>query len=142
MSSDAVRKALEAKAKAEAAAKAGGLGAKPKAAGLAGLLPAEDLEKQRLAEIPVIRASCTSCQVCVPLCPAKAIFKGVGQFVIDTDLCTACGLCLRICPEKAIYNAKKEAEAQKALEDEAMKKTARALKAAAAGGGGKPPGAK
>ncbi len=142
MSSDAVRKALEAKAKAEAAAKAGGLGAKPKVAGLAGLLPAEDMEKLRLAEIPVIRVTCTSCQVCVPLCPAKAIFKGVGQFVIDTDLCTACGLCLRICPEKAIYNAKKEEEAQKALEDEAMKKTARALKAAAGGGGGKPPGAK
>jgi ferredoxin len=49
-----------------------------------------------------IQKNCTSCGDCEKVCPTKSIFKGVIQFVIDTDTCEDCALCAPVCPVNAI----------------------------------------
>jgi NAD-dependent dihydropyrimidine dehydrogenase PreA subunit len=48
---------------------------------------------------------CTSCQVCVPICPTQSIFFGGKTYAIDTDTCHGCGVCESVCPENAIILA-------------------------------------
>ena len=47
---------------------------------------------------------CTSCGVCIPLCPSgsfemDAVTRGV---YFHHDKCIACGLCIKICPMRAM----------------------------------------
>lgn len=55
----------------------------------------------------VIRDGCTSCGICLPVCPTKSITAGAKRFVIDSDTCTDCRHCIPICPVDAIQAIKK-----------------------------------
>ena len=46
---------------------------------------------------------CTSCNICVAVCPFGAITKNkMGVAQVDEDLCKGCGICSASCPERAI----------------------------------------
>jgi len=49
-------------------------------------------------------AACTSCGVCVPLCPSGALTMDRDSFLVsfNAEKCIACELCARVCPVKAI----------------------------------------
>lgn len=49
-----------------------------------------------------IHSNCTGCGVCVPFCPANAIFQISEQFLIDQTRCNQCGNCEYQCPVRAI----------------------------------------
>lgn len=51
-----------------------------------------------------INAKCTSCKICVPLCPTGSILYGFHHFVIDRDTCSGCRVCVGVCPEGAVYS--------------------------------------
>lgn len=79
--------------------------------------------------------SCISCNLCVPVCPNRAIAdlpandprtKQFGTtFVVDPDLCTECvkfygePQCVKVCPTDAIPIGEIIAEAQEELEAKA-----------------------
>lgn len=54
----------------------------------------------------VIRDKCSSCGVCVQLCPYNAIvleeYNGVYKAKVEPALCAGCGTCAAACPSKAI----------------------------------------
>ena len=54
----------------------------------------------------VDRDKCSSCGVCVPLCPYSAIkleeYKGKEKAKIEPALCAGCGVCASACPSRAI----------------------------------------
>jgi heterodisulfide reductase subunit A len=54
----------------------------------------------------VDRDKCSSCGVCVPLCPYTAIriveYKGKEKAYIEPALCAGCGVCASACPSRAI----------------------------------------
>ncbi|MGB9710256.1 MAG: FAD-dependent oxidoreductase [Thermodesulfovibrio sp.] len=54
----------------------------------------------------VDREKCSSCGVCVPLCPYGAIkleeYKGKEKAYIEPALCAGCGVCASACPSRAI----------------------------------------
>lgn len=51
--------------------------------------------------------ACTSCGLCEPECPNKAILEAEGIYVIDPNLCTECvgwydqPQCVMVCPVEA-----------------------------------------
>lgn len=47
-------------------------------------------------------AKCVGCQLCVSVCPVKAIAMKDGKSVIDPEKCVGCGTCASKCPVKAI----------------------------------------
>ncbi len=49
-----------------------------------------------------IHNNCTSCGVCVPYCPSRAISQISQQFLIDQTRCNQCGDCEYQCPVRAI----------------------------------------
>lgn len=51
---------------------------------------------------------CIKCGNCWVNCPASAIDKKKGIFVINYDMCKGCGICARECPVKAIILVKEE----------------------------------
>jgi heterodisulfide reductase subunit A len=50
----------------------------------------------------VIADLCNGCQVCVSVCPAKAISMVEGKAKIDPFQCNGCGACIPVCPQEAI----------------------------------------
>ncbi len=42
--------------------------------------------------------TCTACQLCVNICPTRAIEQKGGDFVLDSGKCLLCGLCISNCP--------------------------------------------
>jgi NAD-dependent dihydropyrimidine dehydrogenase PreA subunit len=52
-----------------------------------------------------IHDACTSCGICLPLCPTDSIHQGTLRFVIDADSCIDCNDCVRVCPVNAIEPA-------------------------------------
>jgi anaerobic sulfite reductase subunit C len=44
---------------------------------------------------------CTSCKLCVSICPTQAIEQKDKDFVLDTEKCLLCGLCIKNCPSSA-----------------------------------------
>jgi heterodisulfide reductase subunit A len=54
----------------------------------------------------VIRDKCSSCGVCIQLCPYNAIvleeYNGVYKAKVEPALCAGCGTCAAACPSKAI----------------------------------------
>jgi len=49
-------------------------------------------------------AACTSCGVCVPLCPSGALTMNRETFLVsfNAEKCVACEQCARICPSRAV----------------------------------------
>ncbi len=47
---------------------------------------------------------CTSCGVCIPICPVGALVMNEETFLVEfiEEKCIACELCIKICPPKAI----------------------------------------
>ena len=55
--------------------------------------------------INYFRVSCQHCDnpACLPVCPAKAIYKGPhGEVLVDQSKCIGCGACASACPQKCI----------------------------------------
>lgn len=50
----------------------------------------------------VCRKGCIKCQLCVKVCPVKAISFPDGKIRIDRKICTLCGLCVDKCPTGCI----------------------------------------
>jgi len=50
---------------------------------------------------------CTSCGICLPVCPEDAIEFNFATFeyTINPETCTACGICFETCANGAIYYA-------------------------------------
>ena len=51
--------------------------------------------------INYFRVSCQHCDnpACLPVCPAKAIYKGPhGEVLVDQSKCISCGACAGTCP--------------------------------------------
>jgi len=47
------------------------------------------------------RAVCSSCKLCVSICPTQAISQREKDFVLDKEKCLLCGLCISNCPSSA-----------------------------------------
>ncbi len=45
-----------------------------------------------------ISDECIECGACAEGCPAEAISKGDGKYVIDPEKCIDCGACADACP--------------------------------------------
>lgn len=50
----------------------------------------------------VKRNECVGCEVCLKICPAKAIFMEKGKPVIDKGACIRCFCCQEFCPKGAM----------------------------------------
>jgi len=55
-------------------------------------------------DIVLDQKRCTSCGVCVPLCPVNAleVNKKTFEVIFNKEKCIACELCIQACPTKAI----------------------------------------
>jgi len=55
-------------------------------------------------EVKFLKDRCTSCTVCIPLCPTEALSLDRKQMLVDfhNDKCIVCGLCVPACPFRAI----------------------------------------
>jgi ferredoxin len=55
-------------------------------------------------DITLDEKKCSSCGVCVPLCPVDAleIDKKTFEVKFNKEKCIACELCIQVCPTKAI----------------------------------------
>ncbi len=42
-------------------------------------------------------------QDCVDACPVDCFYEGVNMLVIHPDECTDCGVCIPVCPAEAIF---------------------------------------
>ena len=61
--------------------------------------------KNTLNPLPyTIHTMCTQCNVCVNICPAKAIQLHKGKIIYDYHKCIRCFCCSEMCPEGAISN--------------------------------------
>ena len=47
------------------------------------------------------KETCTACQLCVNICPTKAIEQKGAEIVFDSAKCLLCGLCISNCPSSA-----------------------------------------
>lgn len=56
---------------------------------MGGILPEWDREK------------CSSCNLCINICPTQAIGNGDAAYTLDLEKCILCGLCIRNCPSYA-----------------------------------------
>ena len=56
------------------------------------------------SDIRMVRALCTDCTACIPLCPVDALYRDDKDFSVhfDPEKCIACGLCIKACPTKAM----------------------------------------
>lgn len=55
-------------------------------------------------EIFWIKENCIKCDLCLEICPAKAIFEEKeGKKGINYDRCDLCGLCVNLCPGRALH---------------------------------------
>jgi electron transfer flavoprotein alpha subunit len=52
--------------------------------------------------IKVDQEKCTTCGICVDICPVSAIDISEGVISIDRGSCTLCGVCVSVCPVNAI----------------------------------------
>lgn len=50
----------------------------------------------------VTKASCVGCEVCLKICPAKAIMTKKGKPIIDRNACIRCFCCQEFCPKGAM----------------------------------------
>lgn len=54
-----------------------------------------------------VDGDCSACQVCVRICPTRALVMEVGRktfrLSLDAAYCTGCGLCTAGCPENVLY---------------------------------------
>jgi len=57
---------------------------------------------------------CTSCGICLPVCPEDAIEFNFATFeyTINPEACTACGICFDTCANGAIYYATSNEDVQ------------------------------
>jgi len=55
-------------------------------------------------DITLDKKKCSSCSVCVPLCPVNAleVDKKTFEVIFNKEKCIACELCIQACPTKAI----------------------------------------
>jgi indolepyruvate ferredoxin oxidoreductase alpha subunit len=53
----------------------------------------------------VYTGACTNCKVCIQSIGCPALVTRAGQVTIDKTLCYGCNLCVRLCPFKAILPA-------------------------------------
>jgi len=53
-----------------------------------------------------ISPECICCDACRPECPVEIITEGADIYVIDATLCTSCGVCVAVCPVGAIRETK------------------------------------
>jgi dissimilatory sulfite reductase (desulfoviridin) alpha/beta subunit/TusA-related sulfurtransferase len=47
------------------------------------------------------RKACSSCGLCISICPTQAIMQKEDDFVLDAGKCLLCGLCINNCPSSA-----------------------------------------
>jgi ferredoxin/flavodoxin len=59
--------------------------------------------KKAMGNKSVDKALCTLCQLCVRICPRKAISMKNNTVQFDENACEACWACYNNCPAKAIY---------------------------------------
>jgi len=53
---------------------------------------------------------CTKCQLCIRICPYRAVEEHEGNFLIRSSICEGCGLCISMCPVEAISYHEKGCE--------------------------------
>lgn len=53
---------------------------------------------------------CTHCQLCIRICPYRAVEEHKGNFLIRSSICEGCGLCISMCPVEAISYHEKGCE--------------------------------
>ncbi len=46
-------------------------------------------------------AKCMDCNLCIRVCPVKAIKMKDGQAQVEPERCIVCGTCIKMCPQKA-----------------------------------------
>ncbi len=70
-----------------------------------------------MAMIPqIINEKCNSCQICVQLCPAKALKGKIPQ--LDEKLCIQCGHCFSFCPQEAFFYSNDKENQEKHNQDD------------------------
>jgi len=51
----------------------------------------------------ILKERCISCELCIPECPAKAIYRdATGRIRINRKKCIGCSKCWKVCPQSAI----------------------------------------
>lgn len=54
-----------------------------------------------------INSRCTSCDICVAICPENSIVNTDQNYYIENWSCSLCGLCISLCPVDAVIDQSK-----------------------------------